>query len=108
MKRTLPLALAASAAFLMSTGWTRATDQSLYYDLGTVIGSEASCGLTYDQDAIRAFIEKHVSPGDMEFIGDLDMRVSNVESEIEHMPVSQKTAHCTQVTRAAKVYGFVK
>jgi hypothetical protein len=80
----------------------------LYHNLGTVIGSETYCGLTYDQGAIKAFIEKHVTASDRDFIGDLDMRVSNVGAAVEHMSLSEKTAHCTQVTRAAKAYGFIK
>ena len=88
--------------------WTAAAGSYLYHNLGTVIGSETYCGLTYDQGAIKAFIEKHVTSRDLDFVGDLDMRVSNVGSAVEHMSASQKAAHCTQVTRAAKSYGFIK
>ena len=87
---------------------TASAGSNLYHNLGTVIGSETYCGLNYDQSAIKAFIQKHVTTSDPTFVGDLDMRVSNVGAAVEHMSASQKTAHCTLVTRAAKSYGFLK
>jgi hypothetical protein len=85
-----------------------ATDPNLWLQLGNVIGSEEFCGLHYDQDAIKFFIEKHVDHDDMQFIGDLDMHVSVIESHNKEMSTSQKTAHCAQVTRVARSYGFIK
>lgn len=75
--------------------------------LGTVIGSEAACGLSYDQAAIEAFIEKKVPADDMAFPSALDLMVGGTTAKIEDMSQSAKTAHCAQVRRIARSYGFV-
>lgn len=81
---------------------------SLANELGTVIGSEAACGLTFDQGAIAAFIEDEVAADDMGFASTLTMMVQGQEYMIEEMSKSARTAHCTQVARVAKSYGFIK
>lgn len=77
-------------------------------DLATVLAAEASCGLEYDQTAIEHFIEKKVSADDMGFPSSLSMLMRASGNNVEEMSASQKTAHCTQIKRVAKSYGFVK
>ncbi|WP_461321330.1 signal recognition particle [Bradyrhizobium diazoefficiens] len=81
---------------------------NLANQLGSIIASEKACGLTYDQGAIAAFIEERVPANDMSFPSTLNMMVKGNEVQIEGMSPSAKTAHCTQVRRVAKSYGFVK
>jgi hypothetical protein len=76
--------------------------------LGTLIGSEAACGLTYDQDAIERFINEHVKPSDMSFPSMLDLMTGGTQYEIKRMSESALTAHCAQIRRIAKQYGFTK
>jgi hypothetical protein len=85
-----------------------ATDQNLAFNLGTILGSEEYCGLTYDQSAIEAFIEKHVSSDDMNFAGELNTMSSGVKIENQEKSASEKTAHCTQIRRVAKAFGFLR
>ncbi|MCO5082631.1 MAG: signal recognition particle [Rhizobiaceae bacterium] len=77
-------------------------------ELGTVIASEEVCGLSYDQAAIEAFIAKKVSADDMSFASTLNMMVMGTEAQIGDMSASAKTAHCAQIKRVAKSYGFTK
>lgn len=77
-------------------------------DLGTVLASEEVCGLSYDQAAIEAFIAKKVSADDMSFASTLNMMVMGSEAQIGDMSASAKTAHCAQIRRVAKSYGFTK
>lgn len=76
--------------------------------LGDVLASEEACGLSYDQDAIAAFIEKKVAADDMGFTSTLNLMTQATTSQIEDMSASQKTAHCAQTKRVAKSYGFVR
>ena len=75
--------------------------------LGVVIGSEKYCGLKYTQPAIEAFIEKHVAADDMDFPGNLQGAVTLTRFNNKSQTESSKTAHCSQVRRLAKAYGFI-
>lgn len=77
-------------------------------ELGTVLASEEFCGLTFKQVAIGAFVEKKVKSDDMEFAGNLEMQVMGSKELFKDMGQSQKTAHCTQIKRVAKTYGFIE
>jgi hypothetical protein len=77
-------------------------------ELGSVLGSETACGLTYDQDAIQRFIVKHVDAKDMMFVSRLDSMTTGTKGEIKEMSPSSLVAHCTQIRRVAKHYGFTK
>ena len=46
-------------------------------NLGSVIGSEQACGLTYDRDPIERFITEHVKASDMSFPSTLNMMTMN-------------------------------
>jgi hypothetical protein len=98
---------AATLALLLSTSAASAMDDTvLAANLGSVLGSEKLCGLTYDQAAIQAFIEKHVPARDMQFPSLLVLMTRGAESENESMSKSAVTAHCTQIARIAESYGF--
>lgn len=77
-------------------------------DLGTVIGSEKGCGLSFDQAAIEDFIEAKVPATDMEFMTTMNMSASVADDELSGFSASQKTAHCAQVRRVAQANGFLK
>ncbi|PHP66528.1 signal recognition particle [Zhengella mangrovi] len=77
-------------------------------NLGTVIGSEEACGFSFDQSAIAAFIETNVAADDMEFMSNMNLFVSGTVRETEQFTQSQKTAHCTQIERVARSFGFLK
>jgi hypothetical protein len=74
--------------------------------LGTVLGSEEFCGLHYDQAAIQSFITKRVSPDDMDFPPLLESMTNGTEVGNRSKSNSAKTAHCAQIARIAKSYGF--
>lgn len=76
-------------------------------DLGVLIGSETACELIFDQEAIASFIEAKVPESDMEFMSTMNASTRLTEREMSNFTPSQKTAHCTQVRRAAKAYSFV-
>ncbi|GHA13266.1 hypothetical protein GCM10007989_04810 [Devosia pacifica] len=77
-------------------------------ELGTVLGSEEACGLSYDQEAITAFIEAEVAADDMSFASTLQTMVMGQEMQINELSASAKTAHCAQITRVARSYGFIE
>ncbi len=75
--------------------------------LGNILASEGTCGLTYKQDAIRKFIDSKVPADDMSFAGDLSAGTSVGAYTLKKMSESAKTAHCRQIERVAKSYGFI-
>ena len=79
---------------------------SLASDLGSVLASESICGLTYDQAAIGAWIEKEVPAEAMDFPSSLQTMTRGYGRQFQNMGASEKTAHCTAVKRIAKSYGF--
>ncbi len=74
--------------------------------LGSVLASEELCGLSYNQDAISAYIDKHVKEDDMKFPSTLQMMTAGSKIQLQDMRKSQLTAHCAQIKRVAKKYGF--
>ncbi|MFP9138687.1 signal recognition particle [Devosia sp. XGJD_8] len=76
--------------------------------LGSVIGSEELCELSYDQEAIAAYIESKVSADDMSFPSTLQMMVQAQQYQLTDMSESAKTAHCTQIARAAQSFNFIE
>lgn len=77
-------------------------------DLGTVLGSEKVCGLTYDQDAISVWIDNNTDASDMGFAGTLSMMTQGAEFQLRSLSESARTAHCRAVSRTAQHYGFIK
>lgn len=76
--------------------------------LGGIIGSEEYCGLTYDQDAISAWIDKNVPADEMSFQNYLSMGINSEAYDQPDRSASAKTAHCSSVKRTAAHYGFIK
>ena len=75
--------------------------------LGRVLASESVCSLAYKHDAIRNFIDAKVSADDLKFSGLLEIGVSGSAYTIKEMSESTKVAHCRQIERVAKSYGFI-
>lgn len=76
-------------------------------NLGTVLASEEFCGLSYEQDAIAAFIEQNVNASDMGFASILQLMTDGHAYSLKELSPSARTAHCTQIRRVAKSYGFI-
>jgi hypothetical protein len=98
------LLLIASPAMAMDAGESIVLAQQL----GSVMGSEEGCGLTFNQPAIEAFIAQKVDADDMSFPSNLSLFIRGQQREFANMKTSQKTAHCAQIKRIAKRFGFIK
>lgn len=77
-------------------------------NLGTVLASEEFCGLSYDQPAIESFIAEKVDADDLSFPSTLSMMTEGSEYQLKDLSKSSKTAHCAQISRLAKTYGFIQ
>lgn len=99
------LALAALPAVSNAQGLESMTSAR---ELGSVLGSEASCKLSYDQAAISAWIDDNVRADDMGFPSMLDMMTMGSRMQVGDMSESSRTAHCRQIERTARHYGFIK
>jgi hypothetical protein len=77
-------------------------------DLGRIMASESFCGLSYDRAAIQTYIVKNVPSSDKGFPSLLQDIVAGHKALQHRMTVAQKTAHCSQVQRIGRDYGFIK
>jgi hypothetical protein len=87
--------------------WSDLDRMTLSSALADVLASEKPCGLTYKQEAISRFIDSKVPANDMDFPGHLNMQTAGRGFMIKEMSESAKTAHCRQIERVAKSYGFI-
>ena len=97
------IALAAQPAF----AWSETEQYDAASQLGSVIAAEGFCDMAYNQSAISAYIESTVPADDMGFASLLDTTGDIAAYNQEGMAQSQKTAHCTQMRRVAKSFGFI-
>lgn len=81
---------------------------TLAQELGTLLGSEEPCALSYDQDAISTWIDANVDAASMSFAGTLSMMTDAAAFSIVDMSESSRTAHCRSVERAAVHAGFIE
>lgn len=101
------LVLAAALAIATPAAASDFRSMQLATELGNMLGSEEACGLSYDQAAIERFIEGKVAADDMSFPSTLNMMAEGARFNLEGMSASAKTAHCTQIRRAARSHGFI-
>jgi len=97
----------AGIVLLCTASGASAAGTDVVQGLADVLAAEAFCDLAYDQNAIAAFIEKHVAADDLDFTGDLKGLIFIAERTQQTMSASAATAHCTQVRRLAATYGFI-
>lgn len=81
---------------------------TLANELGSVLASESICELSYDPNAIAAFIEKRVKADDISFASTLRAMTAGQEFQMRNMSPSAKAAHCTQIRRVARANGFIR
>lgn len=106
---TRAMMLAAALAFAGAPAWAGDIESmQLANQLGAVLAAEELCGLSYDPAAIAAFIEKNVAADDMGFPGMLRLMTDGARAQGAGLSASGTTAHCTQMRRIAKSYGFTK
>ena len=73
--------------------------------LGELIGSEKACALKFDENAVRAYIEKNVSADDLVFAGRLI--TSDTRVTADKMSSTELAAHCFQIKRSADALGLL-
>lgn len=106
VRRRTICCVAALVAATPAFAWSDADRMRTAIALGSVLAAEEFCGLHYNHDAVAAHIEKTVPADDMAFAGMLQTMTSGAGYELEDMSGSQKAAHCAQIRRVAKSYGF--
>jgi hypothetical protein len=75
--------------------------------LGLMLASESYCELRFHQPAIEKFIAANVDETDMGFSSRLALFTAGQQARFKQHTESAKTAHCAQVVRAARKYGFI-
>ena len=105
--RNLFVGLALATVALAPTAAT-ADSMEIAMQLGSILAAESVCGLTYDQGAIQAYIEKKVKADDMQFPSMLQLMTKGSEVQDQDLAPSAKAALCAQTVRVARSYGFTK
>ena len=76
--------------------------------LGTIVGSEKLCGLTFDPAALAAFVAQHIAADDIEFASNLQSETLELRVLDRDITSGEKIARCAQVKRNAEHFGFLK
>jgi hypothetical protein len=100
-------ALVAGLLLIAAQTAVRADSLEFATHLGNMLASESVCGLSYKAEAIEGLIAKKVKADDIEFPSTLNVMTSGSEYQLRDLTASAKVAHCAQVRRAAKAYGFI-
>lgn len=77
-------------------------------NLGTVIGSEEPCGLSYNIGAIERFVAANIPDDDMTFMDSMNASVWAAGEDMQGYSEAQKAAHCAQIRRIALRNGFIE
>ncbi|MCA1304836.1 signal recognition particle [Nitratireductor aquimarinus] len=88
--------------------WDDLQRMKMATQLGSLLGSEEACGLSFNHDAVARFIDTKVPEDDMEFTSMLSTMTGGTSYDLESMPKSQKVAHCRQIERVARSHGFIE
>ena len=94
-------------ALVSATGALAGPRTKTAEQLGNLLGSEPACALTFDKNAVRAFIEKNVPADDLDFTRTLNTHVSLAEYRAKEMRSTQLAAHCFQIKRSAEALGLL-
>ena len=76
-------------------------------ELGTILGSERACGLSYNQDAVQRLIDDRVDPSNLGFASELSTMIMGSEYMANDWSGSAKAAQCRAVENTAREYGFI-
>lgn len=77
-------------------------------DFGKLLGTEARCGLTFDQGVISALVDEKMRAGDLAFSGIVTAYASMSDEGLESATDSEKTVICRAAAVNAKALGILK
>ncbi len=106
-KMVLPILACAVVLLAAGPAWTEEDSRAVAVSLGEVLGSEGFCGLTYDQGAVKSFVDKNAGKDDAEFAGKLRMVTGWTRYRDKTMSAADKADECTEIERMARSYGFI-
>lgn len=76
-------------------------------ELGSILGAERVCRLSFDQAAIERWIDQNVDASDMGFPSTLSLMIQGGEFQAQSMQGNALAAHCRSVERTARHFGFI-
>lgn len=76
-------------------------------DLGSALGAERPCGLTYDPAKVSSFIKSRIPPGDAYIAGAMTTASSATKAQIGEMSATEKLAYCQVMERSARASGLL-
>lgn len=76
-------------------------------NLGNLLASEDMCGLSYDHDAIDAYVDANVDHTDMGFAGNLTSFIAMADMMLGDHSETARRAHCRAIEGTARHHGFI-
>lgn len=108
MKRLVFACVAGVSMSAQAFAWSDLDRMQVASALGTVLAAEEVCGLSFDQEAVRGFIDEKVPADDMQFPGMLQTMTMGAGHQLDETNGAARAAHCRQVERVARSYGFTE
>lgn len=108
MRRAGAVLLAATIAAAAQAQTPQQTTKDFASRFGTLIGSEAPCGLAYDVAAVTDAIRANVAAGDLGFAQTFNAYANLTRSQVAAMEGSQRAAHCLIAEQNARAMGLVR
>ncbi len=80
----------------------------LAQQLASVLAAEEPCELSYDPEAIEAFIAEQPAASDLSFPSYLTTMMQGGPVDLEDQTDSQKVAYCSSARTTARAIGFLE
>lgn len=113
MKRMIATAVLSLMPF-SATAQTAAQQSDMFvqnmlssHGLATILAGEQACGLTYQPDALAAFVDETVGAENTGFLSTLSLSLDGEKFRMEEMTGSERIVYCRQIERNAQAFGFL-
>lgn len=101
------LGLLITVLFATSAHAFNAQNARVASDLGSLLASEELCDLSFNHDAIDAYIDEHVDHSDMGFASSLTGQITVSAFSLRDMSESAKRAHCRAIAATARAHDLI-
>ena len=99
------LALFACCATAQAEAFSR---QFFAIEFGMILTAENLCGLSYDAEGIKKYLDKQVPADDIGFPATLRAQIESGKEGMENLVGSEKVAFCLSTERTARKIGILK
>jgi hypothetical protein len=96
------------AALMAGPALASTPSREAAYSLADMIASEKACGMSFDQEAVKAWAEKAIAAEEPSMSVAMGFYLDGMRGRVERMQGSEKTVHCQRIERLARQRQFIK